>query len=345
MDKPLIVVVDPQHPERDIELALCGDAFDLEFVPYDLAPGTPLSDEVYARADAWLNYRGRHRLSADILAKMTRCRIIVTSGVGYDHIDVAAAARLGIPVSNVPDYGTTEVADHAMALLLSLTRGIATYDASLRRSGSWAPLGMPTVRRLRGLRFGIVGLGRIGQATARRARGFDMDIRFFDPYLPPGAELAVGLERHASLAALMADSDIVSLHTPLTAETARMIDATALATLPADAILINTSRGGVLDLNAVDEALRSGRLQAAGLDVLPVEPPVDHPLLQAWRDEEGWIRSRLIITPHAAFYAPESIADKRRLTTSTATAYLKTGMLRACLNQHLLETNRIRPSR
>lgn len=337
MNKPLIVVVDPQHPERDIEHALCGSDYDIEFVPYDLAPGTALPDAVYARADAWLNYRGRHRLSDDILAKMTRCRIIVTSGVGYDHIDIVAAARRGVPVCNVPDYGTTEVADHALALLLSLTRGVASYDATLREAGGWAALGMPTVRRLRGLRFGIVGLGRIGVATARRASGFDMQVRFFDPLLPPGAELAVGYRRHISLHDLMADSDIVSLHTPLTPDTRGMIDADALAALPPGAILINTSRGGVVDLDAIADALRAGRLQAAGLDVLPTEPPdYGHPLLRAWREGEDWIRNRLIITPHSAFYAPESIADKRRLTTSTANDYLRTGALRACLNQHLL---------
>ena len=320
---------------------MCGDDFDLEFIPYHVPPGTILDDEIYARADAWINYRSSHPLNALTLSKLTRCRIIVTSGVGYDHIDIPEATRLGIPVCNIPDYGTTEVADHAMALLLSLVRGITAYDATLKSVGGWAALDMPTVRRTRGLRFGIVGLGRIGQATARRASGFDMDVRFFDPYLPPGAELATGYKRHESLHALMADSDVVSLHVPLDSETAGMIGAEALSHMPMGSVLINTSRGKVVVLDDVEAALRSGRLQAAGLDVLPVEPPnYDHPLLQAWRTNAEWIRNRLIITPHSAFFAPESIADKRRLTTSTAFNYFLSGALRACVNEADLTTRR-----
>ena len=268
---------------------------------------------------------------------MTRCRIIVTSGVGYDHIDVARAAALGIPVCNIPDYGTTEVADHAMALLLSLARGIAAYDGTLKQIGGWAALDMPTVRRTRGLRFGIVGLGRIGQAVARRAAAFDMSVRFFDPHLPPGAELAVGYQRYHSLQALLANSDVVSLHTPLTPQTRGMIDRETIAHMPRGSILINTSRGGVLDLDAVADALTSGHLQAAGLDVLPVEPPdYNHPLLQAWRANADWIKNRLIVTPHSAFFAPESIADKRLLTMTTAINYLQKGTLRSCVNLEML---------
>ena len=341
MTRPHIVIVDPQHADRIVEDEMCAGNFGLEFVPYEVPPGTILADEVYARADAWINYRGSHPLNETTLHKLSRCRIIVTSGVGYDHIDIDVAARLGIPVCNVPDYGTTEVADHALALLLSLTRGITAYDATLKQIGGWAALDMPTVRRTRGLRFGVVGLGRIGLAAARRAAGFDMHVRFFDRYLPPGAELATGYRRHGSLQNLMADSDVVSLHVPLNAETQGMIDAAMLGHLPQGAILINTSRGRVVDLDAVAEALESGRLQAAGLDVMPVEPPdYDHKLLRAWRTNADWIRNRLIVTPHAAFFAPESIADKRRLTTSTVIDYLQTGALRACVNEEALVTRR-----
>lgn len=341
MEKPRIVIVDPQHGDRDVEDDMCGDDFELEFIPYKVPPGTILDDQIYGRADAWINYRSSHPLNALTLSKLTRCRIIVTSGVGFDHIDIEEATRLGIPVCNIPDYGTTEVADHAMALLLSLARGITAYDSTLKSEGGWAALDMPTVRRTRGLRFGIVGLGRIGQATARRASAFDMGVRFYDPYLPPGAELATGYRRHNTLQALLADSDIVSLHVPLEPETTGMIDAAALSHLPMGALLINTSRGKVINLDDIETALRSGRLQAAGLDVLPVEPPdYSHPLLKDWKDGAEWIRNRLIITPHAAFFAPQSIADKRRLTTSTAFNYFLSGALRACVNEADLTTRR-----
>ncbi len=341
MPKPLIVAVNALHQARDIEDELCGDAFDLEMVPYTVPPGTILPDAVYARADAWLNYCSTHWVTADILARMTRCRIVVTAGVGFDHIDIDAAAALGIPVCNTPDYGTTEVADHAMALLLSLTRGVVHYDRTLRRDGGWAATGVPTMRRLRGLRLGLVGFGRIGQAVARRAAGFDMRVAFFDPYVSPGTELATGTRRHPSLASLLADSDVVSVHAPLNAETDGLINAAALAAMPPGGVLLNTSRGRIVQLDAVADALRAGHLQAAGLDVLPTEPPdYDHKLLRDWRDDAPWLRNRFALTPHAAFFAPEAILDKRRLTTSTAIDYLRHGTLRACLNEAALRHRR-----
>jgi lactate dehydrogenase-like 2-hydroxyacid dehydrogenase len=332
--KPLIVVVDPQHAQSDVEEALCGSDFDIAFVPFDQPPGTRLADDIYARADAWLNYRSRHRIDAAIVARLVKCRIVVTSGVGFDHIDLDAASAAGIPVCNVPDYGTTDVADHALALLLALARGVAAYDTDLRAREKWATLDLPSVCRLRGRTIGIVGLGRIGQAFARRAAALDMDVGFFDPYLSPGAELGLGYRRYDSLQALLAGSQILSLHTPLDAKTVNLIDAAALAALPRGAMLINTSRGKVLDLDALEAALRSGHVRAAGLDVLASEPPdFSHPLLAAWKRRDAWLADRLIVTPHAAFHSPESIADKRRLTTSTAIDYLKTGRLRACLNE------------
>jgi len=340
MSRPLVVVMDPQHEDRTLEETLGGGAVAFEFVPCPV-PGASVDPAVFARADAWLNYRGRHRLPADILRRMTRCRIVVNSGVGYDHVDIRAAADLGIPVCNVPDYGTTEVADHAIALTLALCRGIVAYDATLRTVGGWDALGMPGVRRIRGLRFGVVGLGRIGLATARRAAAFGMTIGFHDPHLPVGTELAHGWRRYATLEALLAETDVLSLHTPLTAATEGMIDAAALARLPPGAVLVNTSRGRVVRLDAVEAALRSGRLAGAGLDVLEHEPPdFAHPLLAAWRAGEPWLRNRLIVTPHAAFFTPESIEDKRRLTTTTALDYLRDGTLRACVNLEMLGTRR-----
>jgi lactate dehydrogenase-like 2-hydroxyacid dehydrogenase len=340
MSRPLVVVMDPQHDDRMLEETLGQGAFAFEFVPYPI-PGAPVDPAVLARADAWLNYRGRHRLPAEVLRQMARCRIIVNSGVGYDHVDVRTAAELGIPVCNVPDYGTTEVADHAIALTLTLCRGIVGYDRTLRTAGGWEALGMPGVRRIRGLRFGVVGLGRIGLATARRAEAFGMSVQFFDPHLPVGTELAHGYRRFDTLDGLLAETDVLSLHTPLTVETQAMIGAAALSRLPPGAVLINTSRGRVVQLDAVEAALRDGRLAGAGLDVLEQEPPdFAHPLLAAWRADEGWLRNRLIVTPHAAFFTPESVEDKRRLTTTTALDYLRAGTLRACVNLDLLRTRR-----
>jgi phosphoglycerate dehydrogenase-like enzyme len=300
-------------------------------------PGDRIPDWVLPGCDALLNCRSRHALTADILARMTRCRLIVQGGVGFNHIDIAVAAELGIPVCNTPDYGTTEVADHAIALLLALSRGIPHYDADLRLpSTRWVPQRLQPVRRLRGLRAGVVGLGRIGLATAQRMRGFDLRIGFFDPYLAPGIEHALGFRRFGSLGELMAGSDVVSLHCPLTPATQGMVGADAMAALPDGAVLINTARGGLIDLDALDVALRSGRLAGAGLDVLPAEPiERDHPLVLEWMRGAEWLRGRLLVTPHVAFHAPESVADMRRLSMRTIAQYFRDGTLRAPVNEPL----------
>jgi lactate dehydrogenase-like 2-hydroxyacid dehydrogenase len=274
---------------------------------------------------------------------MERVRIVVQAGVGFNHIDVAACAQRGIPVCNTPDYGTMEVADHAIALALALARGVVVYNQRLLVSDdAWSTfaLPLPPIRRLRGRVFGIVGLGRIGLATALRARAFGLDIAFHDPYLSPGTELALGFARSPTLAELLERCDFVSLHCPLTAETAHLIDDRAIAALKPGAVLINTSRGGVVDLDAVERGLRSDRLCAAALDVLPVEPlDRSHPLLAAWTRREAWLEGRLVLTPHAAFYTPESLVDMRRLSMLTVSEYLFHGRLRACVNLESLRAN------
>ncbi len=303
-----ILIIDPQFAEDPaIEREVAGPDVSFEIV----RPGDDeVPEEALRRADAVLNCRSRHRLPAHLIAMMDRVRVIAQAGVGFNHIDIAAAAERGIPVCNTPDYGTREVADHAIALMLSLMRGVTAYDARLRvRDDAWSTLSLPLppVRRLAGLTLGIVGMGRIGTAAAQRARAFGLDIAFHDPYQPPGLELALGVRRMATLEALLAQSDIVSLHCPLTPETANLIDDRSLAALKEGAVLVNTSRGGVTDLDAVERALRSGRLCAAALDVLPKEP-LDraHPLIAAWTRGEDWLEGRLILTPHAAFYTPEA---------------------------------------
>src|SRR6185295_7043897 len=166
-----------------------------------------------------------HEMKVDraLVAMLERCRIIVRAGVGFDHIDLDAAAEAGIPVCNTPDYGTSEVADHAIGLMLALRRGIVSYHQHLVASPSkgfdysLAPL----VGRLRGKVFGVVGLGRIGTATALRAKAFGMTVVAYDPLVSRGTEIAVGVDRKESLQEVLAISDVVSLHCPLTSETRR----------------------------------------------------------------------------------------------------------------------------
>jgi phosphoglycerate dehydrogenase-like enzyme len=275
-----------------------------------------------------------------LVERLDSCRILVRAGVGYDHIDTAACAGRGIPVCNVPDYGTTEVADHAIALMLALARGLVSYHARLLADphAGWHWSGAPLVRRLRGGTFGIVGLGRIGTAASRRARALDMEVAFYDPYLPDGADLALGYRRYDSLEGLLAASDVVSLHCPLTENNRDMIDEAALAAFKPGALLINTARGGLVDLAALEAALREGQLGGAGLDVLPAEPPdPDHSLLQAFRRREPGLDGRLLLTPHVAWYSPAGRADLRRKSAETVRDFLLTGRLRNCVNRALLQ--------
>ncbi len=271
------------------------------------------------------------------------CKIIVRMGVGYDNLDSVAWAARGVPVCNVPDYGTTEVADHAVSLMLTLARGTHYYASRLAAdpvgNWGWAP-GAPLMRRLRGATFGVIGLGRIGLAAARRARGFDMEVVFYDPHLPNGAELGVGFKRVQSLNELMAMSDAVSLHAPLSDATRAIINADSLAHAKKDMILVNTARGPLVDLDALYDALKSGQIGGAALDVLPAEPPVPmHKLLVALKNGEAWIKDRLILTPHAAFFSPPANLDIRRKAAEVVLYYLRDGRLTNCVNGHLLRKN------
>jgi phosphoglycerate dehydrogenase-like enzyme len=316
-----------------IERRTAGDDVD-----WDIRRAHVLADlpaESLAACDAIVVW---HEMLIDraFVAALKRCRIIVRAGVGFDHIDLAAAAEAGIPVSNTPDYGTSEVADHAIGLMLALRRGIVSYHQHLvadPRAG-FDYTRAPLVRRLRGRVFGIVGLGRIGIATAIRAKAFGMNVVAYDPYVSRGSEIAVGVDRVETLKELLAVSDVVSIHSPLTEETRNLINARTLRDMKRDAVLINTARGAIVDIPALVDALRTNIIAGAGIDVLPVEPPRDDDAISvAYRGRnDAMVGDRLILTPHAAWSSPESVSDARRLAVETAMLYLREGKLRNLVN-------------
>src|SRR6516165_10767574 len=270
----------------------------------------------------------RWAVTAADLDRFPRLRCVVRMGVGYDKLDRKALAGHNILVCNVPDYGTTEVADHAVALALTLRRGILLHHELQRRDppAPWRSFHHPMIRRLGVQNFGIIGLGRIGTAVALRARAFGFRVLFYDPYLPNGAELALGIGRAASLEELLRETDTLSIHTPLTPETDGLLGRDRLALLRRGAVVVNTARGPIIDLDALLALLRSGHIAAAGLDVLPVEPPVDPipELLRAYRAGEPGLEGRLVITPHAAWFTPESEHDTRVKSAQTMRAALLT---------------------
>jgi phosphoglycerate dehydrogenase-like enzyme len=316
----------------------------IEFILLRTSPGslTPVPGEALRDADAVINYSATQHVGARP-AEFAKVKVAVRAGVGFDNLDLAGWGAKGVPVCNVPDYGTTEVADHAIALMLALTRGTSSYGPALLAGGpaAWHFSHAPLVRRHRGSTFGIVGLGRIGLAAARRAAAFDMKVVFFDPHLSNGVDLSTGYERVHSLAELMGRADIVSVHAPLSDETRKLLDAAAFAAARPGLIVVNTARGPIIDLDALEAALRSGRIAGAGIDVLPEEPSdMDHPLLSAWRRGEDWIKGRLAVTPHAAFYSPSAMADLRLKSVEVVHALLVDGRLTNCVNQSFLEAAR-----
>jgi phosphoglycerate dehydrogenase-like enzyme len=263
---------------------------------------------------AGLIVRSGIRITADTLSRLTACRMVVRAGVGYDNIDGVAAGRLGIPLLNVPDYGTNEVADHTMAMLLASWRRVVAYDEALRADPlrGWQFDGAGPIPRLTGATLGVVGLGRIGTAVALRARAFGLRVVFYDPYVPDGFEKTYQLERTATLHDLVRQSDCLTLHCPLTDETTHLVDRALLAAAKPGLTLVNAGRGGLVSLDAVYDALRQGHLRAIAADVLESEPPdPKHPLLAAVVGRQPWIAGRVLLSPHAAFYSVESLDESR----------------------------------
>ncbi|HTZ37539.1 MAG TPA: C-terminal binding protein [Stellaceae bacterium] len=313
-----------QQPD-DLERGILGD--NVRLVKREAATGLAELDDTDCAAAEGLMILAFPVTAAD-LARFPKLRCIVRMGVGYDKLDRAAAAARNVMVCNVPDYGTTEVADHAVALALCLRRGILLHHEHQRHDppAPWRSFQHPLIERLGTQTFGILGLGRIGTAVALRAKAFGFRVVFYDPKHPNGHELGLGIDRAATLEDLLRQANVLSVHCPLTVETRGMLGRAQLALLPQNAVVINDARGPILDLDALQALLRSGHIAGAGLDVLPVEPPVEPipDLLRAYRAREEWLEGRLVITPHSAWLTPQSWLDTRRKSAETMRAALLT---------------------
>jgi C-terminal binding protein len=328
-----VFVTDFLKPPADVERRVLGKLANVIVLGRDDESKLPPS---IRRADGILIWH-EVTLSARTLARLDRCKVIARCGVGYDNIDLKVAGERGIAVCNVPDYGTNEVADHAIALLLALTRGILRYNEAIRDRDRWAWQEAQPLRRLTGRTIGIVGLGRIGTATARRAAAFGMKVLFYDPYLPDGVEKAHQYDRARTLDELLRRADIVSLHTPLTDQTRHLLNDRTLRLVKRGCIVVNTARGPVIEPKALLRALQDGRVGAAGLDVLETEPARDDdPLVRAWRSGPSGLRDRLIVTPHAAFYSEEAFLEMREKAAREVRRVLTGQEARNCVNREWL---------
>ena len=321
-----VTVLYPESRQQPDELERGVFGGDVRIVKRDAGALSELPEADCAEADG-LMIMGFPVTGAD-LARFPKLRAIVRMGVGYDKLDRPAAASRNILVCNVPDYGTTEVADHAIALALTLRRGILLHHEMQRHDppAPWRSFQDPLIQRLGMQTFGIVGLGRIGTAVALRAKAFNFRVVFYDPKHPNGHELGLGIERAATLEDLLRQTDTLSIHAPLTIETRGLLGRNELSLLPKGAVVVNDARGPILDLDALHDLLKSGHIAGAGLDVLPVEPPVEPipQLLRAYRAREPWLEGRLVITPHSAWLTPHSFEDTRRKSAETMRAALLT---------------------
>lgn len=256
-------------------------------------------------------------------------RIAARYGIGVDNVDLAAASEAGILVTNVPDYCLDEVADHTLMLMLAALRNLHPAALAVDR-GEWT-VPQSGIHRLRGRRLALVGVGRIGRRVAERALAFGLEVVGYDPYLSDWSQ-PPGLKRAASLREAIAEADIISLHAPLTVDNHHLIDDEAIAIMTRAPLVVNTSRGGLVDLEAVTRALQEGRLSAVALDVTEPEPlPAEHPLRA---------HPRALVTPHMSFYSAEAQQDLQRRAVEEVVRALTGQSPRCPVNPEVLEQAR-----
>ncbi|MDW8396654.1 MAG: C-terminal binding protein, partial [Anaerolineae bacterium] len=269
---------------------------------------------IRAGADADVLLVNLAPITARVFAALPKLRGVVRYGVGYDNVDLHAATARGVRVANIPDFCTPEVADHTLALLLALARKVIPLDASVR-AGEWAALGVARpIRRLAGQTVGLIGFGRIGREVARRCMPFGLRVLAYDRYVDSDTIRAAGAIP-ADLETVLRESDFVSIHVPLNAETRGLINAAALRKMKRTAALINVARGPVVNTLDLAYALHQGQIAGAALDVFEIEPlPLDHPIRQA---------PNVILQPHVAWYSEDALRSLQRAAAEEAVRILR----------------------
>jgi D-3-phosphoglycerate dehydrogenase len=264
-----------------------------------------------------------HQVDADLIESMQNCRIISRYGVGIDNVDIDAATKAGIWVTNVPDYATEDVSDHAVALLMACIRKIPLRDASIRK-GEWNLKERQQSRRAAGKTMGLLGLGNIGGATARKLSGFGFArVLACDPYVDDDDFSKAGVES-VGIETLLEESDLLSLHLPLNDQTRHIINGQALRRMKKSAIIVNTARGGIVDTDALVDALRTGEIEYAGLDVHEAEPlPLNSPLLEL---------ENVVLTDHCGWYTEESLIELKTRAAENVADVLGGGRPRSPVN-------------
>jgi len=319
------IVYVPAFQDLEIEQRTLG-GLDAELVPvHDLY--SPESSKILSQADVLIITL--HKISAELLDRMPKCKLISRLGVGIDNIDVAAATARGVWVANVPDYGVDEVATHAISLVLAQLRGLCSLS-NATRAGAWDLRPVQPIHRLTDLTLGVMGYGRIGRTAGKKGGGVGMNVIAYDPFLSDEQIRSAGAKA-VDIDTLFRSSDFLTLHLPLDSNTRHIVNARTLKMMKASAYLVNTSRGGLVDEAALLDALNSNQLRGAALDVLSSEPPdAKDPTLQALVKHE-----KVIVTPHVAWYSEQSQVDMRTRAAEDVVRVLRGERPRTPVNEIL----------
>jgi len=325
-----VIVTDYIEANLDWEAEQCRKA-GIEFVAHQLK-FKPAAEVLAAVADADVIVVNMVKFDAALIARLKHCRLLIRHGIGYDNVDVAACTRQGIIFAYQPDYCKEDVAEHAIALIFACARKVTWSRRTLDESsakGQWDFTGLFPIHRMDGKVLGIVGLGRIGSRVYRKLRHFGMHIWATDPYLSERRRAGFTDVKFVDKKTLFASADYITIHTPLTPETRHLVDAEALAWMKPTAYLVNTSRGPMVDPEALAQALRSRRIAGAAIDVFEVEPPPPtHPLFGL---------ENVILTPHIAWASEEAGWEIRESIMNDILAHARGQPARCIVNPELLK--------
>jgi lactate dehydrogenase-like 2-hydroxyacid dehydrogenase len=301
------IIITDQIRDSELEKQILGLDYEvLEITELDESK----KNKNYESADALLVWHAE--INQELIQNLSKCKLIVRYGTGFDNIDISAAEKKNITVCNTPDYGVDEVADTACSFILNSIRQLGIYGNQIEAE-KWGVPSKIELHRTSFHKLGVVGLGRIGTSVALKMKNFGMDVGFFDPYVSRGIEKSYGIRRFESLEDLQAFSTILTFHCPLNTETSGVINERFIELLNPGTVLINTARGGLIsNLNAINDALKSWKISFLSLDVLPIEPfNINTEPVKSWL-KNSQFKGRVTLTPHIAYFSIESYEEMRK---------------------------------
>lgn len=278
------------------------------------------------KEDALIILVWHKKIDSDYLSQFPKLLGVIRYGVGIDNIDPEAIKERGIYFCNTPDYGTDEVSDTVIAMIMNMTRGITSYDAFSKRNtlDSWQENTLGHLRRTSKMKLGVIGAGRIGGSVLIKAKGIGFKTAFYDLYKERGYEKMLGSQRYDTAEELITNSDIISVNTPLTSKTKSMVNKEFIERMKKGSYFVNSSRGEIVeDLDFFYEPLKNRNLMGVALDVLPEEPPKDGKLIKCWRSNDEWLQGRLLINPHTSYFSREAFVEMREKAALNARRILE----------------------